>query len=65
MNGREGNYISGSPPPKGGVVLLYENVKVTISNGRVGIFVTHANGSESGTIIDQNSGQVVGESKSD
>lgn len=54
--------MSASPPPKGGVVLLYENVKVIVSDGLIEVRVTLANGAESTTVINQKDGQVVGRS---
>lgn len=57
--------MSGGPPPKGsGVVVLYENVKVTVTDGQVRVEVTRPDGSEAATVISQVTGDVVGGSDS-
>lgn len=47
-------------PRGGGVVLLYENVKLMVTDGNVQVLVTRADGSVSGTVISQKDGAVVG-----
>jgi len=50
--------VSGSPPPKGGVVLIYENVKIDITDGRIRVLVTLHDGSETGVTVEQSTGEV-------
>lgn len=52
--------MSTNPPPKGGTVLLYENVMVTITEKTVKVDISKHDGSHSEVVISQESGLVIG-----
>lgn len=51
--------MGGSPPPREGVIVIYENTRLVVTDGKVKVHVTKADGSEVVTKIDQSTGLVT------
>lgn len=49
--------MSSNPPPRGGLVVMHENVQVNIENGIVTVSIALHDGSSKVFTIDQNSGE--------